>query len=166
MSSRDQVFSYQLIKATTGNEYAAGRELFIEYAKTLNFNLCFQNFNEELAELARMYHEPLGGIFLVREKGTGEFVGCAGIRRFGEGIAELKRMYIREAHRGQGLGGQLLHLSIDLARELNYEKIRLDTISSMRSAIRLYQGNGFKPIEPYRENPDPGALFFELKLCV
>ncbi|MEI6455677.1 MAG: GNAT family N-acetyltransferase [bacterium] len=164
MTAENQVFSYQLIKATTENEYVAARELFIEYAKTLNFNLCFQNFDAELAELHIMYHEPPGGIFLVKDVGTGEFVGCAGIRKFGDGIAELKRMYIREAHRGQGLGERLLYLSIDLARELNYEKIRLDTISTMKSAIKLYQGNGFKPIEPYRENPDPGALFFELEL--
>jgi len=111
-----------------------------------------------------MYREPEGGLVLVRDIRTGEFAGCAGIRKLDNGIAELKRMYVREGHRGKGLGQQLLDRAVDLARELKYERIRLDTLPSMKAAIRLYRKNGFREIQPYRYNPDKTALFFEMEL--
>ena len=156
--------NYQFIHADSDNDYTVARELFIEYANTLNFDLCFQNFDNELAELPLMYHAPEGGIILVKEKGPDEFAGCVGIRKSDGRVAELKRMYIRPAHRHQGLGEHLLNLAIDLAKQLNYKKIRLDTMNSMTSAIKLYLGKGFKPVEPYRFNPHKDALFYELTL--
>lgn len=164
MTSKNHPGNYQIIRADNDSDYAAARDLFIEYANTLNFDLCFQNFNNELEELNSMYNKPYGGIILIKENATEEFVGCVGIRKSEDGIAELKRMYIQESHRHKGLGEQLLDLAIDLSRELDYKKIRLDTIKTMTSAIKLYQSKGFKSIEPYRFNPDKDALFFELIL--
>jgi len=156
--------NYQFIRAVNGIEYAAARNLFIEYANSLNFDLSFQNFDNELAEMDLMYNKPDGGIILVRENASEDFIGCVGIRKSEDHIAELKRMYIRETHRHKGLGEWLLDLVIDLARQLNYKKIRLDTMKTMTSAIKLYENKGFRLIEPYRYNPDKDALFFELTL--
>ena len=156
--------NHQFILAVTEYDYEIARTLFLEYAESLDFDLCFQNFEDELAQLNLMYNKPSGGIILVKDAESNEFAGCAGIRKSESRIAELKRMYVREAHRRKGLGEQLLILAIELASRLKYEKIRLDTLKSMTSAIRLYQAKGFKLIEPYRFNPDKDALFFELVL--
>lgn len=155
---------YEFISASDDGEFNIARKLFLEYANSLNFNLCFQNFENELNELNLMYNKPYGGIILIKEIDSDEFVGCVGIRKSVHQIAELKRMYIRESHRHKGLGEHLLNLAIKLAIQLNYNKIRLDTMESMTSAIKLYRTKGFNPIEPYRFNPDKNALFFELIL--
>lgn len=155
---------FVLLSAATPSEYDAARRLFVEYARSLSFDLCFQNFEAELAGMATMYGAPHGGLILVREGAAGEFVGCAGIRRIDERTAELKRMYVRDAYRKLGLGRRLLERAIELARELGYRAIRLDTMPSMARAIALYRQYGFREIENYRYNPEPGALFFELSL--
>jgi ribosomal protein S18 acetylase RimI-like enzyme len=154
--------NYKFILATDVDEFTASKELFLEYANSLAFDLCFQDFESELKELAVMYNKPDGGIILIKETGSGEFAGCAGIRRSEPGAAELKRMYIKPAQRHKGLGAQLLEEAVNLAKELGYKKIRLDTMPSMISAIRLYRAKGFVEIEPYRFNPEKEALFFEL----
>jgi ribosomal protein S18 acetylase RimI-like enzyme len=90
-----------------------------------------------------------------------EFIGCAGIRKFKDNIAELKRMYIKPGYRGVGLGNKLLEIALLRAKELDYSKIYLDTLSSMKSAVKIYKTAGFKEIKPYRFNPSEDALFFE-----
>jgi len=155
---------YAFIKATESSEFAAAKELFIEYAKSLDFDLCFQNFEDELNVINIMYNEPDGGLILIKEILTEKYVGCAGIRRIEDRISELKRMYIQEDHRHKGLGEQLLNQSINLARDLGYEKIRLDTVSTMVSAIKLYRAKGFTEIDSYTYNPRADVIFFELEL--
>ncbi|MCK9423219.1 MAG: GNAT family N-acetyltransferase [Bacteroidales bacterium] len=160
----DNIGKYEFILASDDREFSIAKELFIEYANSLNFNLCFQNFENELIELNSMYNRPCGGIILIKEIDSGEFVGCVGIRKSEQQIAELKRMYVKESHRHKGLGEHLLNRAINLAKQLNYTKIRLDTMESMKSAVKLYRSKGFNPIESYRYNPVKNVLFFELIL--
>ena len=153
---------YDLIVAKSPDHFTAGRGLFKEYAESLDFDLCFQNFDQELNEIDIQYDSPAGGLILVRH--AGDFIGCAGIRKFENRIAELKRMYIRPGYRGLGLGKILLEKSIALAKEKGYERVRLDTLQSMVSASQLYRKLGFYAIEPYRFNPSEDVLYFEKQI--
>lgn len=156
---------YAFITATEDSEFAAAKELFMEYARTLDFDLCFQNFEDELNKISTMYNNPDGGLILIKEIQTGNFVGCAGVRNIQDQICELKRMYIQVNHRHKGLGERLLNQSIGLAKTLGYKKIRLDTVAKMVSAIKLYRAKGFKKIDAYTYNPRVDIIFFELELC-
>ena len=152
------------LPAGNARDYDRAKALFLEYAHSLSFNLCFQDFDAELAGIATMYGGPHGGIILVKDDQAGDFVGCVGIRRADDRTAELKRMYVWEAYRERGLGRALLDRAVQLARDLGYRRVRLDTMPTMTRAIALYRAYGFREIEPYRYNPEPGALFFELDL--
>ncbi len=147
------------VHVRTAIEYKAAAVLFREYAEWLNIDLSFQHFEEELKELAVMYGPPSGGVILAKK--DDEYVGCIAIRKINDMIAELKRMYIIPSMQKQGLGQSLLNEALGLARELNYEKIRLDTLSSMTPAMNLYKRNGFYEIPAYYHNPEPNAVYFE-----
>lgn len=139
------------------------RALFCEYAASLDFNLCFQSFEQELASLPGKYAPPSGRLYLALIDGAP--AGCAALRALPDGTGELKRLYIRPAYRGQGLGRLLSERIIAEARAIGYPALRLDTIETqMPQATALYRALGFTPIAPYYENPVPGALFMELKL--
>jgi len=138
------------------------RELFVEYSRTLGFELDFQDFDDELDTLPGAYAPP-GGALLLAEVG-GDPVGCIGLRPLEQGCCELKRMYVRPERRGLGIGRALALAVIDAARECGYERMRLDTIDTMTPAIALYDSLGFVEIPAYRPNPIPGAAFFELEL--
>ena len=153
-----------IIIAETEEEYAAARRLFSEYAASLSFDLCFQDFDRELQQISTMYGPPDGGVILLKNEAAGEYFGCAAIRNLTEGTAELKRMYLRPEYRKMGFGEHLLDQAIDLAVKLGYHKIRLDTMPEMIRAITLYERKGFIRISPYRYNPNPDALYFELVL--
>jgi GNAT superfamily N-acetyltransferase len=149
---------------TNFDDYQIAKALFIEYANTLNFDLCFQDFEAELDQVAIQYNLPTGGLILLFSQANQAYVGCIGIRKVQKDVAELKRMYIKSAFRGQGLGRQLLMSSIKLARDLHYQKLRLDTVLSMKAAIHLYQSSGFISMMPSRQNPKQGTRYFELDL--
>jgi ribosomal protein S18 acetylase RimI-like enzyme len=152
----------EIIIADTDTAYTAAKELFEEYATWLGIDLCFQKFDEELLQLREMYGLPTGAILLYKtEEGFG---GCVAIRDKGNNIAELKRMYIKPEYRGRGVGKILLEKALALSKELGYKKIRLDTLSSMTTAIQLYRSAGFYNIEAYYFNPEPAAVFFEKEL--
>ena len=152
----------KLLIARSDNDFQTARILFREYAEWLGFRLDYQNFDQELNDIHLQYGPPDGALILV----VGETVpaGCVGIRKNEEGIAELKRMYLRDVFRGKGLGKAMLQEAIIKARKLGYERIRLDTLPSMSSANALYESLGFVDIPAYRYNPFQEARFMELIL--
>lgn len=149
----------EVFQAHLPEHFAAATALFKEYANWLGIDLCFQNFDEELLELPVMYGPPKGSIFLCRE--GDEIFGCVAVRQKGEGIAELKRMFVQTKYQRSGAGNLLLNRALDFAKEAGYKLIRLDTLSHMTPAINLYKKAGFYEIEPYYFNPEKGAVFFE-----
>ena len=144
-------------------EYKVATELFQEYAYQTGYDLEFQNFNEELKKIESHYSAPGGAIFIGYDE-EGVPIGCFGIRKFDASICELKRMYLKPEARGLGIGKQLLNKAIEVGSELKYKKMRLDTLPTMVSAIKLYEKTGFYKIEAYRFNPVAGALYYEIKL--
>jgi putative acetyltransferase len=145
--------------ACTEQDFENGKKLFEEYAHTLNVDLSFQNFSKELETIDKQYNHPEGALLLVQDGKNA--VGCAGVRKLDDEIAELKRMYVQNAYRGYQIGLRLLERSIELARELGYQKIRLDTLENMRKAQELYRSFGFYEIPSYRFNPLTGTIYME-----
>ena len=138
------------------------RELFLEYSESLEVDLCFQGFAEELATLPGDYARPAGRLLLAFEELRA--AGCGALRRIDDEVCEMKRLYVRPAFRGKGAGRELIDALMHCAREIGYRRMRLDTLPSMTSAIAIYRSLGFKAIAPYRVNPVPGAAFLELDL--
>lgn len=148
--------------AAPGPDLAAVRDLFLEYAGSLNFSLCFQDFETELEGLPGAYAPPRGILLLARD--GGEAAGCVGVRPLDEGHCEMKRLYVREHHRGSGLGRQLAERAIAFAREAGYAGMMLDTLPQMERAVRLYRELGFVRCAPYYDNSPIGSTCLELKL--
>ncbi len=140
------------------------RQLFLEYAKSLDFDLDFQDFDGELANLPGDYSRPYGRLLIAYESDLS--VGCAALRRIDDETCEMKRLYVRPGFRGMRIGRALAQRIIDDAREIGYARMRLDTVRSMTEAISLYKSFSFHEIGQYRVNPHPDALFFELDLTV
>lgn len=138
------------------------RVLFKEYADSLGFDLDFQDFQEELAELPGDYALPDGCLLMAQE--SSQIIGCVALRKIDSITCEMKRLYVRPDFRGKGIGRALSQKVIDEARRIGYKKMRLDTIPTMERANVLYKSFGFKKIKPYRYNPIEGALFMELDL--
>jgi len=152
----------QVLRAHDAPELDAVRQLFREYAESLGFDLCFQDFDRELAELPGAYAPPAGRLLLATV--DDQSAGCIALRALSPTICEMKRLYVRSEFRGKQIGRVLVERLIDEARRIGYAQMRLDTVPSMQDAIRLYRSLGFVTIPPYRHNPIPGALYFELYL--
>jgi len=152
----------EICTARLPDEVPAIKELFQEYAGSLNFDLDFQEFREELETLPGKYAPPLGCIFLAKE--NGEIIGCVAVRPLGSDICEMKRLYVKPAHRRKKVGRELAVAMIEEAKRLGYRVMRLDTVEAMKEASALYRALGFQPIDAYTYNPLPGAMYFELKL--
>lgn len=156
--------SISIQEAVTAREIEIIRTLFLEYAKTLDFSLCFQGFDEELAALPGKYSAPKGSLLLAANT-DGEFAGCVAIRPINDTDAEMKRLYVRPAFRGHALGRRLALASVSFAQSAGYQALFLDTIAeTMAAAEQLYQNMGFVKTAPYYENPVIGATFYRLDL--
>ena len=138
------------------------REIFIEYADFLQVDLCFQDFEQELQTLHKVYLPPLGCIILAKQ--DNQVMGCIALKPIAEGVCEMKRLYVRPAARGNAIGKQLVEELIDFAKKAGYKSMKLDTISSLKDAIKLYRSKGFVETEAYVYNPLSEVLYFELKL--
>jgi len=154
--------SIDIVKAMSKRDINIIRELFQEYADSLGFSLDFQHFNKELNSLPGDYAPPEGCLLLAYA--GNQVVGCVGLRKISKGICEMKRMYVRKKYRGKGIGRKLANKINKEARRIGYERMRLDTISTMVEAIHLYKSMGFKEIEPYYYNPIEGTKYMKLKL--
>jgi len=152
----------RLIEATSKQEYQTAIQLFKEYHAAIDIDLEFQNFSQEIKDIQTQYARPEGAVFLAFNNENTP-VGCVGVRKLNETSCELKRMYLKSASRGLGIGKLMLEKSIALGKELGYQKMRLDTLQTMHAAIGLYQKLGFYEIDPYRFNPLEGAKYFEIK---
>ena len=151
-----------IIQAETKQQVEKTKELFIEYGKSLDFELCFQDFDIELAELPGFYSPPDGRLFLAEI--DGEIAGCIALRKLEEDVCEMKRLYVKPRFRGNNIGRILVEKLIDEAKIIGYKKMRLDTVPAMQIAQKLYKSIGFYEIKPYRQNPVPGAVYMELEL--
>ena len=153
----------KLIQAKSPEEIQQVRKLFEEYVAWLGINLCFQNFDKEVAELPGDYAPPSGRLTLATE--SDDVAGCIALRRIGEDVCEMKRLYVRPQFRGKGLGRTLAENLIHEGRSIGYKRMRLDTLpGKMDRAIAMYRRLGFNNIEPYDNNPVEGAAFMELEL--
>jgi len=152
-----------LVQAESPAQIAQARELFLEYAQSLGFSLCFQNFDEELAVLPGEYAPPEGRLLLAEYEG--QLAGCVALHKLEAGVCEMKRLYLRPQFRGKSLGRALADRIISEAREISYQRMRLDTVEPrMKDAVAMYRKIGFKEIAAYCSNPIAGALYMELEL--
>jgi ribosomal protein S18 acetylase RimI-like enzyme len=152
-----------ILQAASPTQLEAVRDLFLEYARSLGFSLCFQGFDKELAELPGSYAPPEGRLLLAEV--DGDNAGCVALHKLASDVCEMKRLYVRPQFRGAGMGRLLTEASIAEARAIGYKKMRLDTIvGKMDQAIELYRQLGFREMDPYRPNPIPGALYMERAL--
>jgi len=149
-------------QAQTPGEIAAVRLLFREYEAFLGVDLCFQNFEDELASLPGKYAPPDGGLLIALSKDN--TLGCVAMRRMDAETCEMKRLFVKPEARGTGLGKQLAQEIIALARERDYSVMRLDTLDRLAEAMCLYEAIGFRQTDPYYDNPLPGVVYWELEL--
>jgi GNAT superfamily N-acetyltransferase len=150
------------VRESEPDELPVVRELIEEYVSLLGIDLDFQEIDLELADLAAVYGPPDGRILLAVADETA--AGCVALRPLEDDCCELKRLYVRPAFRGSGIGRALALAAIDAAGALGYGRIRIDTLPQMGAARKLYASLGFREIEPYRFNPVLGTAFMELAL--
>jgi len=147
-------------------EWDVVRDIFREYASTLGVDLCFQDFESELAQLPGDYAEPRGALLIAEVEGA--LAGCCALRPLDNAdypnASEMKRLYVRKAFRGFGLGRELAEAMLDRARQAGYACVLLDTLDDMESARALYTDLGFEEIPPYYHNPIPGAHYLKVDI--
>jgi putative acetyltransferase len=156
--------STEIRQVSGPDEIAAARDLFREYEAWLGLDLCFQGFEDELAQLPGKYADPGGRLLLAHSGET--IAGCVALRKLeAQGVCEMKRLFVRPGFRALGIGRSLVDRVIAEARKIGYQRMRLDTYpAKMGKAVDLYRTYGFVEIEPYYDNPHPGVLFMELDL--
>ena len=152
----------KLETVTDGDNLVQVHNLFVEYQKYLGIDLCFQNFDQELASLPGDYAPPEGRLLLAWW--DSKIAGCVALRKITPEVCEMKRLFIRPEFRGKGIGRKLAIAIIEEAIKIGYKKMRLDTLPVMEEAIALYKRLGFKETEAYCYNPVQGALYMELDL--
>ena len=156
--------AFTINPATGPDDMAAARALFEAYAASLPMDLDYQDFAGELAGLPGKYAPPRGALLLARN-GAGEAIGCVALRPLRDAAyCEMKRLYVRPALRGSGLGGRLARAIIEQARQAGYRAMRLDTLASMEGALSLYRRLGFVQTDAYYAPTPAGTVFMELSL--
>jgi putative acetyltransferase len=158
----ETVVGLTIVPAVDDARVLQARRLFEEYARSLGVDLGFQGFAEELATLPGNYAPPSGRLLLAFR--GDEVAGCVALRQLEPAVCEMKRLYVRPAFRGLGLGRILAERMVQEARAAGYSRMRLDTLPSMAQARALYHQLGFVAIAPYRDNPVEGSAFLELDL--
>jgi GNAT superfamily N-acetyltransferase len=151
-----------IMQARAASDIALVRELFVEYAASIAVDLEYQGFSAELASLPGKYAPPTGELLIARV--DGEARGCVALRALDTGTLEMKRLYVRPAARGTGLGKCLVEAAVLFARRQDYTEIRLDTLATMASAQALYRSMGFVEIPAYGDVYLPGTRFYALRL--
>ncbi len=150
-------------EATTAGDVELARALFVEYARWLNVDLCFQGFADELRTLPGAYAPPRGRLLLAGH--VSDAFACIGLRPLAEaGVGEVKRLYVQPARRTEGWGKRLVAELLSAARATGYDELRLDTLEWMRAARALYEQAGFAICPPYYDNPLPGVVYMSLRL--
>jgi GNAT superfamily N-acetyltransferase len=163
ISASSAVKGLSVFQVESPSQIAQARELFLEYAQSLGFSLCFQNFDQELAALPGDYTPPGGRLLLAEYEG--KLAACIALHKLDSRICEMKRLYLRPGFRGKGLGRVLAERIITEARQIGYRRMRLDTVEPvMKDAVAMYRKLGFKEIAPYCSNPIAGALYMEMEL--
>jgi ribosomal protein S18 acetylase RimI-like enzyme len=152
----------EIVPAGSAAQVQSARALFREYQAYLGVDLCFQSFEQELAALPGEYAPP-GGRLLLALWG-GEVAGCIALRDLGQGVCEMKRLFVRPAFHGKGIGWALARRIVEEARQAGYRHMRLDTLPQMQKAQALYETLGFHDIPAYRPNPNAGTRYMELVL--
>jgi len=150
------------ILPATAQDLEDVRTLFGEYFRLVAEALCFQNFDQELEALPGLYAPPGGALLIARDKDAA--AGCVALRGLDGATGEMKRMYVRDAYRGSGLGRRLALAVIEEARTRKYGRVVLDTLPKLAPAIALYRDLGFRETGPYLASPTPGAICFELRV--
>lgn len=152
----------KVVTAESSEQVDTIRELFLEYAKSLNFDLCFQGFDKELESLPGKYAAPDGRLLLALY--DQKIAGCVALWKVSDQVCEMKRLWVRPEFRGKKIGRQLAEFVIEQAKLIGYSKMKLDTIDTMTEAIKLYVSLGFRSTSAYRYNPVEGAEYMELDL--
>ncbi len=155
----------ELTYANNSEDLEATQKIFIEYQQFLGIDLCFQDFEKELKNLDKIYAAPQGCIILAKTP-QNEVVGCVALKPIGDGVCEMKRLYVKPTHRGIQLGKRLVQELLYFARTANYQTMKLDTLTSLNEAIALYRNFGFIETTPYVFNPLTNVLYFELNLLL
>lgn len=154
----------KIIQVETLEQIEAARGLFREYEAWFGMNLCFQNFDEEVANLPGKYAAPEGRLYLAYS--DEKLAGCIALRKLEEGICEMKRLFVKDEFRGQKIGVKLIEKLFEEAKNIGYAQMRLDTFpAKMGKAVKLYESYGFREIPPYYHNPYGETLFMELDLA-
>lgn len=154
-----QPLDISLKVAETPQEFAEGASLFQQYAEFIGIDLSFQNFAEELKTIDKQYNKPEGTLLLAYNEMNA--IGCVALRKWDNVTAELKRMFVLKEYQGQKIGQKLLVRVLEIAQTLNYRKVKLDTLSTMEGALKLYRSYGFYEIPSYRFNPIEGTVYME-----
>jgi N-acetylglutamate synthase-like GNAT family acetyltransferase len=148
-----------IYKKIEENEIIETKKLIMEYIKWLNMDLSFQNIDDELNNFPEKYKEP-GGAFYIAKYGN-NIIGCVGLKKLDTEICEMKRLFVNDNYKGKGIGKKLVEIIINEGKIKDYKKIRLDTINTMETALKIYYKYGFYKIEPYVYNPNEGTVYLE-----
>lgn len=153
---------YPVITASTKEEFEVAKQLFLAYQQFLGEDLCFQSFDAELQQLETMYGAPDGTLLLAMHGET--YIGCVALRKKGDGVCEMKRLYVLADYKGKGIGKKLAIAIIEKARQMGYKKMILDTLERLGPALQLYTSLQFEKTDAYYANPLQGVVYLQKQL--